>query len=461
MDNERLRILSMLQEGMITSSEAVELLKAIDPYDERNGSYGTSEINDNLSSSMENVIADFNKNTGNISEELSNKFSGMDKKLQEMMNISLEKLISNMEFLEKNLKSIVDKITQNLNENTDILSSKLKEETSNLTGLIVEKDGEEMGKLSRSMKDMQSNLGSIRIDSSALGEGLSGIFANLAQNVKSSRVISELYKKNIDDASSINLKFEALGGSLFLEGYDGDAIETEVYCRTTHESVTEAVLVTEKDDIYGICPISPNITSVQLDIKIPSKKFKEISVSTSDGKIEVSGISCECLFCTTSRGKLSLSNLSCGIIEAGTSEGKVSLSEIKSKKIFVNTFNSPILINSTFCKSSDMITANGAINLELNDSVNGNYEYKLTTENAPINVELSIPNGTGIFIDALSENGNISVNEIPDFKYNSVDSKSGSRHMTGQTSDFEKSESTIKIIAKNKNSQINFAGTQT
>lgn len=460
MNSERLKILNMLQEGRITCSEAAELLNVIDPLKKKNAEYDNRAINDSLSSSIENVIADFNKNTGSISEELSKKFSGMDKKLQGAMNVSLDQLTANMKSLEQNLKSIIDGISRDLGSSTASLPTKLREEASNLSDLVGEKGREDMGKLSRSMKEMQNNLGGIPIDPSSLADSLSGIFTGLIQNTGSSRVISELYKKNIDDTSFINLKFEAVRGSLFLERYEGSEIETEVYCRTPYGNQSEAVSVTDEDDTYGINPVSSDSTSIQLDIRVPEKTFNEVSVSTTDGKVEVSDIACKCLFCTASRSKISLSNLSCDIIEAGTSEGQVSLSGIKCKKIFVSTHNSPIIIDGTSCRSSDIITVNGSITMELNDNVLGNNEYKLRTENAPIAVELNIPNYTGIFIDARSENGNIKLDGIPNFLYKVNDRESGSSHIVGQTSDFEKSENTIRIIAKTKNSQINFIGNQ-
>jgi hypothetical protein len=233
--NEKLKILNMLKEGSITSSEAIELLDAVESSNRRN--IGENKvINDSLSSSIENVINDFNKNTRSISEELSDKFGGMDKKLQEVMDVSIEQLTANLKSIQDSLEKIITGITHDLSTSTGTISSKIKEEASALNSLIAEQESKDAGKLSRSMEDMQKNLNNIPINPSFLAENLTGIFTGLIKKNSSTGITSGLYKKEVDIPSSMALKFEALRGNIYLEGYEGDQIEVEVYSQSSHKS---------------------------------------------------------------------------------------------------------------------------------------------------------------------------------------------------------------------------------
>lgn len=457
MGDERLKILSMLEEGKITRGEAVKLLDALDSAAQRDQPAQRGISNDSLTQSIESVLSDFNIKADGVSKEMSQNFSGMEGKLHEMLSGSLEKLSSNFESLQKNLQNIINNITEDMDKSTVSLSSRLKEETSILGSLIDGEGGNNTGKLYRNMEDMQKNFGALPLDPSALAASLSAVFGSLMQSTVSPKVSSGLYKKSIKDSLPKLLDFECINGNVYLEGYDGYDIETEVYCVTGQEKVDEMVSVTDNDEEYGIKIMNSGDSSVSLDVKIPKMMLDNVQAVTSRGKVEISEISCGRLLCTTSRGKITLSNLECGSIDCTSSEGRIETFGIRSQKMFLMTKNSPIIIEGTTCVMSDCSTSNGSITLELDDKIYGSNEFRLTTENAPIDVKLDVPDDTGIYVDAFSFNGSIRLPGLQDFSYTTKETgKVGSSHIVGRTGNFETAKNSISIIVQTKDSQISF-----
>lgn len=443
MNNERLKILILLEEGKITSEEANSLLKTFDSLEDENKQ---KNQNNNLSGTIKSIIENFSGNASSMSEELLKDFNRIDKKLQGKLTPDMKEFTLNLKSLQADLENIINRIIDDVNKSTGDITSTISEEASRLNGLVADKDGSD--NLSRSMGELHKNLKDIPGDTSSLTGKFSDIFNGLTQINTNINAYNKTFRKAISDASSINLEFQAINGSISIEGYEGSEIEIEAYCKIPADSTDKAISIIDEEGIYKVIADENKNLSISFDIKIPKSMFNRICLSTSNGKIRALDLLCKDFISITSDAKISLSGLKCSIIESNTSEGKIELSDIDSEKVFLQAFNSPIVLDNIRCKLSDIVTTNSNIYLELSDTIYGKSEYKLSTDNGKIDVNLSLPPGTGISIDAFSLNGTVDVIDMPSLSYSKKESsKSGSSHIIGETPNYNTAANCVKVTA--------------
>lgn len=455
MSSERIKILAMLEEGKITSSEAIELLDNLDSSEQSRSDDKNISAGDGLSNIVKDVIDDFNKNSGIVSEGLLEKFHGINEDLKSVLDINLEQLAASLKFLQKDLENIIGKLTDDLGKNTEGLYLRLQEEASTMNNLVNEKDEQGTDKLNRSMGEIEKNLTSIPFEATSLAGDLSGMFRSIMQNKRGSMLLSETHRRNIEDASCISLHFEGYDGSICIDGYDGDDIETVVYCRTSLKTLESAVIVADEPIVYSVKPVGQEISSLSLDIKIPKKKFKDIHISTSNAKIEANDLYCGNLICAASKGRITLSGLVCDSIECSVSDGKVEVLQVKSRELFIKAHNSPVKITGSSFKDSRINSTKGSVSLTLDENIYGHNEYSLSSVDDRMDIRLSIPSDSGIYIDAFCLNGFIDMEEIKGFSYQTREvSNCANPHIVGQTGNFEAASNSVRITAQAANSGI-------
>lgn len=451
MNNEKLKILTMLEEGKITSDEAVKLLNTFDTVEEVNGQ------DNSLSNAIKTFIDNFNKNTNSISRELLEKLDYMHENLSGSITLSEKNLTSSLKPLQTDLEGLIGKIIVDIDKNSNNITSTLSEEAAQLNKLLNIEGGQGSSDLSRGIDDLQKNLQSIPIDTSLLSGKLSNMFDMITQIPSNTNNYSKFFSKKIADASSLNLLFETVNGSISLEGYDCEEIEVSVHCKVPGSCNGEVISVIDTPETYGISINKDNGSAVSLDIRMPKFVFNRIHADTSNGKIRVLDLRCKDLICITSKARISLAGLECSTIKANTCEGKIELSDIHSKKLFIKTSNSPIEVDNISCELSEIITVNGNINLELSDNISGRNEFKLSTSNGRIDIVLSQPPETGLYIDTFSFNGNVNIIDQPPLSYSKNEhNKLGNSHIIGETPGYNTSEKSIKITAQTTNNTIDF-----
>jgi len=149
-------------------------------------------------------------------------------------------------------------------------------------------------------------------------------------------------------------------------------------------------------------------SNAEVTMNLPSSvTFKSISITTSNGHIELDGVDAQSIGLTTSNGKVELGSISANSLHVATSNAK-----IESQKA--------ITLKGRNCSVS-MDTSNGNIDLSLVASTNS--EIFLRTSNAQI--ETTVVGFTGGFA-ASASNGNVKV-DGKDIKYsrNDDDDKKG------------------------------------
>lgn len=449
MNNERLRILTMLAEGKITSSEALNLIEALDSSGSKNQSSSGMDLNQNLLESIQKSFDELNKKTESISSELLNKVESIGRHIESKMDIDPEKINESLNTFQNEFKTSIDKISKDMSMDNNSLSSKISESVFDLN-----KKGTDPDKLNEYMEDLKKCLTGISINIPGLNDKLPNIFKNIDLFNGPSNTFTKTYSKTVSDSSDLKLTFESTNGSIIIEGHDEDEVLIDMYCRTPEKDIRRIITVIDKPDIYGVKTKALSNTVVNLNVQIPKKKFLRIYISTFNDKIQVSDISCSTLMCTAPKGRITISGVSCDIIDCSTSRSKIELSDIVSKKLFVKTSDSPVTADNINCSLCHIKTSDNRIFFAFSDEFAGKNETTLTTSNGKIEADLYLLPETGVYVDGSTTDGNINI-DIPDIYYKiNEQSIPGSSHVICQRENFNTAKNTVKITAHTTNAWI-------
>lgn len=449
MSKERLSILKMLEEGKITSAEALHLLQALDDSESNDGNKDNLDLNFDFSKSIQNTIDELNKRTEIISRRLSLKIDDITKELEANLKLNPEKISDSLKAFGDDFKTSLDKVSSEISKNSAELSSKISGEASQFT-----RTSESPDMLSENIRNLQGYFYNTSINIPGLGDKLSSIFKNLTPQDTNSKVYSAVYRKSVSDTSVMKLVFESINGDICVEVYDENEIEIELYCKTSEKNIDRIISIIDTNDTYGARVNGLSSTSVSFNIKIPKKIFKRIYSSTSNGKIDMSDVSCKNLICITPKGRISISGVKSDIIECTTSYSRIEFFDIICQRLFAKTSNSPVSADNINCSYCDIKTTNGRIVLELSDELSTESEIGLSTDNSSIDIVIPQTPDTGAYIDASVDNGSVSIN-IPDILYSIKEHKTtGMSHVTCSTDGYDSVKNHIKITAQTTNSNI-------
>jgi DUF4097 and DUF4098 domain-containing protein YvlB len=336
MDDERMMILTMLQEEKISSEEAAKLLEALDEAEKRE----TGELN------SENEYGQSSE-----ASTLNNSRNEFEKPTKDFINI---------EALGEKLESIGDKINS---------KSKKIEATINKLGLDVEK-GE--ASLSDAISDMINNI----IEKNSLH----GLFLGKY------KTIEEIHEKNISTVDNPILEFQGINGRVEVYTWNKDSVFVEAKCQIKNKSIHEnekIYEVTEDDNKITFKPKYTSNIGIKLEVILPKKDYGKITLITTNGKIEVRDIKAKKLLCDTSNSSIAIENTTCDEINAVTKNGKILISDTEANLLKTSTTNSSIVLEDIKSKGIKALTKNGGIVLE---NIKGE-EVNISTSNGSVKVE--------------------------------------------------------------------------
>lgn len=242
-----------------------------------------------------------------------------------------------------------------------------------------------------------------------------------------------------EDLSTIEnpiLDFRAINGPIIINTWEKDTLSIKVTCqyknglldynRDFHKFYIE-------DNKIIFTPIYNKDISVKLDIFVPNKRYGEILLNTSNGKIHIEDVDVNKLNCITTNSSIYASKIDGEEIYLNTKNGKIEAIDISSKKIDLSTSNGRI-----FCNHAD-------INIATN--------VKLYTSNGSITSNL---NGLtkGTYFDLETSMGSVSL-ELPNITYMNKDNEfSGNKRIIGHNSNYDESNENIQYIASTSNGSI-------
>lgn len=413
MSEERMMILTMLEEGKISSEEASKLLQALDETSEWDYKDENSETEKNFD--LEESLKEQDKKLGNAGTNLGDKFSSFFSNLKgnlfgnyETISTTLEKDISHIENPEIHIKSINGSIQLTPWDNKNIC---LKVVCQYKKGTQDSEDTfydflEEDNKIIFSPA-YTSNIG-IKIEA---------------------LIPDRMYKK---------VQLETSNGKI-----DIKQIETDnLICNTTNGSIiangnnSKELNLTTKNGKISIENIDSDIieaNSTNSSISIKDVNCCSLSALTKNGKIIMEDIEASSIIGSTSNGKIFLKDIISLELSGSTSNGSIELEDIKSGNINMTTSNGKIICN-------DILT-NELENLDLN------------TSNASITINFA-DFSNPIYFDLETSLGTINL-EIPNLVYKiNKQNKLGSRKIIAHSIEYSEDEKHSKIIAQTSNGSI-------
>lgn len=283
MRDEKLMILTMLEEGKITSQEAIKLLEALEETDYFMD-YGTNE--------------------------------------DEEKSINLEQAKENLiEALEKNIEDRKEKI-----ENIGIdIGNKLANAFNNLLG--------------------------------------TGNLFNLSGNYK---VINTQLEKDISHLDEASLVVKSINGKIDVKSWGEDKLLIKITYRYKNNSFTQDnsfYELYEEDNRIIFKPLYTNNVMMDLSLYLPQKHYKEISLTTSNGRIQLEDLKLNLLTCNTSNASISLEDIVGENVDISTKNGKINLRDISSPILKAVSTNASIKLEDIESRDLMVATKNGRITL--------------------------------------------------------------------------------------------------
>lgn len=229
-------------------------------------------------------------------------------------------------------------------------------------------------------------------------DGLKDMGGSFGFNFNSETITLDLE----EDLSSIEnpvLDLKAINGPINLNTWQKDQISIKLTCQYKNglfNNETDFYNFTIEDDKIVFVPTYNKDISVKLDVFLPNKKYKEIVLKTTNGRIQINDITVDKLDCITNNGSINGGKIIGNQVFMATRNGRIEALDISAEILDLSTSNGRIV-----CEHSDinratnvsLSTSNGSITSNLVDLVKGAY-FDLSTSMGSVNLDL--PNMTSI-----------------------------------------------------------------
>lgn len=409
MKEERMMILSMLEEGKIDSEEAIKLLEALEeseifmPVEENSEKEKLIDM-DKTKDKIEEfgkVIKEQGKKVEDIGVDLGNKISEIflgikdNKTLEgflggyETINTSIEKDISHIENPSIDIKSI----------NGSIILENWPEDH-----ILIKINCKYKNKLLDNNDDFYT----------FYQEGNKLVFMPKFEN----KVM-------------INLKVSL-----------PDRIYDEIHLDSTNGQI--------KVEDFQVNNLVLNTTNAS--ILVEDIKSQKTSFETKNGRISLKDISSPIIEASTTNSNIITEDIICEELSLFTKNGRIIISDILSNHILGSTTNASIEANDISSREIILSTSNDKITLE--DLSPEKIEYlKLSTSNASIDVEIGETSKEAYF-DLETSLGNIDL-EIPDLVYKvNRQVNLGKKNIVAHSIDLNEEEKYLRVFASTSNGSI-------
>lgn len=394
MNEEKIMILQMLQDGKITPEEAVKLMEALDEPDFEIPDFETEEENQHktriTNKTLEEIGSDIGNAFGNLFTSLKDIGSSIGiNNLTETINVDLEKDIKDL------VKPVID--------------------LKSVNGYIKLRKHE-----------------------------LEGIKIHIHCNYREGTFIpnGEFYKFYIEDNRIV-----------FYPTYNSDisinldvVVPSKIYDKITLETTNGSIII---DDIEVNRLESETKNS---SIKISDIKSQDIKLSTMNGRIEGISLASNNIEAITTNSGVFLEDIDALNCNAHTANGKIKLKAISSDKIIAKTSNSTIDTDNLSARFIDLKTSNSKIIYDFFD-MDKTKEVILSTSNGTIISNLS-EMGKNIYFDLETSMGSINL-EYPNLMYKTNrQANFGLKKIVAHTADYDNNKDFIKFSAYTSNGSI-------
>ncbi|MCL1988606.1 MAG: DUF4097 domain-containing protein [Firmicutes bacterium] len=364
MENERMEILKMIQDGKITPADAATLLNALEngskptmpsmppmpsvppPHSPETTDYATSQ----------NSNAPEKSNSGVDFNEIGRKFfafaKDLEPKIQKAVEFTAEKTVVVADKLSKSIETGVKNFEKNME--TKAAAKPVPPTVTTTTGgseqrieMLVEDGYNEL------------NLSSFNGDTKIIGYNGYKISATLRYQAKRSSATIELKK---------------LGNKYYLKYAEED------------------------------------FKFVHVDAYVPSQKFNVASITCLNGNLDLSELSCNQIQISNTNGQTQLKQIAAQNIKSDTSNGRLTISHIAANEAVFEHCNGAIELDEIDVEKLAITNFNGFISAIMSNFGNfSQYLWKIETSNAKLGLNLPTLPNLGYHLKAESSLGDVRI----------------------------------------------------
>lgn len=360
MKEEKMMILSMLEEGKITSEEAVRLMEALEdmeiPRDERK-----TEDEDKDSQKEENSSSRFNS-LEDIGADISNVFSNMLSGLKDIGGSFGFK--NNHETIYEDLDMDISHF-ESLNLNLRAINGSIKLIPTNAENLSIK-------------VSCQHKKGLLQKNEPYFDFYLDG--DTVVFNPKYNSGLSIKLDVFLPEIKYNNILLNSTNGKIDVNKLNVNILE----CNTSNSAINifyvnskEIILSTKNGKIESQYTNSDKFKAYTTNssVSLAHINSDDLDIKTANGRIDVDHLSGENIVCKTSNGSINIKNVSFNTIGLTTSNGRITCDEIDTNKAqVVNLKTSNASISSKIKDlnkeiSFDLETSMGSISLETSELI--------------------------------------------------------------------------------------------
>lgn len=355
-NDEKFMILKMLEEGKISSDEALKLLEALE--------------------NSEGAKQEFKK-TSSKSTNFQDEVNNIRSKLHEWKK-GIKSTYKEKEF---------DKMIDDFSVKAEKVGKNVASTTVNFVDKVVDFVG--------SFVDTNS--------------------FNIFGNYKA--VVREF---DIPFVENLNFFVNGSNGNIILKKHDMSNIAVKSHIRASEADTLEFLKLNSLENNISLDIENPNNINLSIshEVFVPAKKFNKLFLVTTNGKIYAEDPSSEILHCETKNSPIELMGVKSDNINITTKNAKIQVSYVKCKTININTNCSIIDVKHVKSSSINATTENSTIQIEnaQNPDKSNLLEMSLKTKNGNIKVNMNDLDNREYKISAKTTIGNINI-LIPDLKY--------------------------------------------
>ncbi|HHW30889.1 MAG TPA: DUF4097 domain-containing protein [Clostridiaceae bacterium] len=393
LNEERMFVLKMLEEGKINSEEAARLIQALEA-----GSQKSSYQENSRQSKQPNFYDEISK--------LGDKINQWKKDFKKMYN-------------EKEF----DKVMEEFGNKVEKIGKTVASTTFNAVERMIEFVG-------------------------------SFVDTNTFNIFGSYKVVERQFEVPAEEGMDINIT--GINGNIHLKKHQDDKISIRSKVRSPQNDADEILVFSTENDSVNLSLSKDSGISVSHEIFVPAIRFKKITLNTRNGKIYVEDSLSDYLNVNTKNGPIDLAGVTCNELSASTKNGKVQIGYVIAKNIDINTSNSIIDIKNVKAAILKALTTNGKIFIEnaQNYQDTPQLDMNLKTTNGGIKVNMNDMDNKGYKVKAQTGLGSVSL-LIPEMTYNTVTKRgTDGTFIEAESKNYEQYAERVYVNAETMNGDI-------
>ena len=395
LNDERMMILKMLQDGRINSEEAAKLLEALD-----GGKKQTTA--DNNTNKQQRQQANYYDEVARFRERIHDWKKDFTKNIHE-----------------KDFERMVDDFSTK--------AEKFGKNVASTTFGIVDKIVDYVG--------------------SVVDTGSFSIFGTY-------NVVEKSFEAAVQEGMDLDL--EGINGQISIKKHLENKIIIKSKIRSPQSYTDDVIIFSSSGNAVTLKLNKTEFISVSHEVFVPAVKFNKIRLETKNGKISVEDTLSQQFESITKNAMIDLMGVNSDNVFIDTKNAKVFANYIIGKTVNINTRNSIIDVKNIKTEKLSAITANGRIAVENVQNMDGSADItiELKTRNGDIKANMNDMENRAYKVQARTTNGGINL-LIPELLYSNPNkSFSPDKTVDAQSSTYNTAPQRVNIYAETLNGYI-------